>query len=213
YKLSILISLFIQAFRYAAEPFFFSHAREKNSRDIYADVMKYFVIVCAGIFLFVMLYLNQLQYLIGKPYRVGLPVVPILLMANVSLGIYVNLSIWYKLTDRTQLGAVVSLFGALITVVLNIAFIPTYGYMASAWATLICYASMAIISYVLGQKYYPIHYNLKSILGYIFFALLLWVAHSWLMQNLPAQCAAYWWVFSTLFMLLFAVVVWLLDGQ
>ena len=199
YKLSILMTLFIQAFRYAAEPFFFSHAREKNSKDIYAEVMKYFVIVCAGIFLLVMLYLDFFKYFIGKDFRVGLPVVPILLMANLSLGIYVNLSIWYKLTDRTWLGAIVSFFGATLTIVLNILFIPKYGYMASAWATLACYASMAIISFVLGQKYYPVQYDVKKITGYVFLALLLWEGNNWLQENLFAQCHHLWWIPSTFF--------------
>lgn len=166
YKLSILMTLFIQAFRYAAEPFFFSHAKEKNSTKVYADVMKYFVIVCVSIFLLVTLYIDIFKYFIGKDFRVGLPVVPILLMANLFLGVYVNLSIWYKLKDKTLLGSFVSIGGAVLTVVLNIVFIPKYGYMASAWATLACYASMAVVSYVLGQKYYPVEYDLKSFFKY-----------------------------------------------
>lgn len=212
YKLSILITLFIQAFRYAAEPFFFSHAKEKNSRKIYADVMKYFIIVCAGIFLLVMLYLNFFQYFIGREFRVGLKVVPILLMANICLGAYVNLSIWYKLTDRTQMGALVSLFGAAVTIVLNILFIPKYGYMASAWATLVCYASMALISYVLGQKYYPVNYNLRKILGYIILSVLLWLANAGLINNI-GFLNHYYWISATVFMLLYMAVVWEMDGK
>ena len=136
YKLSLLMSLFIQAFRFAAEPFFFAHAEKDDSKKLYADVMNYFVIFCVFVFLLVMLYLNWFQYFIGKSYRVGLPVVPILLAANLCFGIYVNLSIWYKLTDRTLLGAVVSFGGAAVTIILNVLFIPKYGYMASAWATM-----------------------------------------------------------------------------
>jgi O-antigen/teichoic acid export membrane protein len=172
YKLSILMTLFIQAFRYAAEPFFFSHAKEKNSTSVYADVMKYFVIVCVSIFLLVTLYIDIFKYFIGKDFRVGLPVVPILLMANLFLGVYVNLSIWYKLKDKTLLGSFVSVGGAVLTFVLNIVYIPKYGYMASAWATLACYASMAAVSYLLGQKYYPVEYDLKSFFKYLFIALL-----------------------------------------
>lgn len=171
YKLSILMSLFIQAFRYAGEPFYFAHAKEQGSRKIYADVMKYLVIFCVFVFLLVTLYIDIFKYFIGKEFRVGLPVVPILLMANLFLGIYVNLSIWYKLTDRTMMGAYVALFGSLLTVVLNIWWIPRIGYMGSAWATLVCYGSMALLSYLLGQKYYLVEYDLERIIGYILLGL------------------------------------------
>lgn len=209
YKLSIIMSLFSQAFRYAAEPFFFAHSAKENAKQLYADVTKYFVIFCVFVFLLVMLYLNWIQLFIGKPYRVGLAVVPILLMANLCLGVYTNLSIWYKLTDRTLLGSVVSVGGAAITIVLNILFIPKYGYMASAWATLICYASIAIASYILGQKYYPVKYDLKRILGYIGFGLLLWVIFEGLSRTIfPSH---YLWILSTIFLGLFLVTAWVLD--
>ena len=213
YKLSILMTLFIQAFRYAAEPFFFSHAKEKNSRKIYADVMKYFVIVCATIFLLVTLYIDIFKYFIGKDFRVGLSVVPVLLMANLALGVYVNLSIWYKLTDRTLLGSFVSIGGAVLTIILNIVFIPKYGYMASAYATLACYAGMAIVSYVLGQKYYPVEYDLKNFFKYIFISLLFYF--SFIMINEHTSVAAQLPPFSlsTLFMLLFMIFVWFEDGK
>lgn len=209
YKLSIIMSLFIQAFRFAAEPFFFSHADQENSRKIYADVMKYFTIFCVFIFLLVMLYLNWFQHFIGKPFRVGLGVVPILLMANLFLGIYVNLSIWYKLTDRTMLGAVVSVSGALLTVVLNIALIPTMGYMGSAWATLACYGGMALASYILGQKYYPVNYEVKKILAYIILGLVLWVLYVWLTGSVLTMLP--FWAISTTLMLVFFAIVWLFD--
>ncbi|MEY4767893.1 MAG: hypothetical protein RL637_532, partial [Pseudomonadota bacterium] len=167
YKLSILMSLFIQAFRYAAEPFFFSYAKQQDAKFIYAKVLKFFVIFCVFIFLMVSLYLDFFQYFIGKEFRVGLSVVPILLLANLVLGIYINLSIWYKLTDKTFIGAMVSLIGAGLTIILNYLWIPIYGYQGSAWATLICYGLMAIISYLLGQRYYPVAYPLKRILSYI----------------------------------------------
>ncbi len=152
YKLSILMSLFIQAFRFAAEPFFFAYAEKSDARKIYADVLKFFVIFCVFIFLLVTLFIDFFKYFVGEEYRSGLDVVPILLMANLCLGLYVNLSIWYKLTDRTLMGAFVSLFGAGLTILLNIWWIPTYGYKGSAWATLICYASMAILSYCVGKE-------------------------------------------------------------
>jgi len=139
-------------------------------------------------------------------------VVPILLIANLFFGIYVNLSIWYKLTDRTLLGAVVSLGGAAITIILNIIFIPKYGYMASAWATLACYGTMAVASYILGQKYYPVAYSLKKNLGYILCGLLLWLAYKWVSESIFHQ-ANLQWIVSTFFMLVFFAIVWFFDGR
>ncbi len=180
YKLSILMTLFIQAFRFAAEPFFFARAAEKDSPVMYARVMRYFVLVCSVIFVGVMLYLDVVKYFIGQKYWSGLSVVPILLMANLMLGIYYNLSIWYKLTDRTQLGAWVSIGGAVLTIVLNILWIPTLGFVGSAWATLICYTAMAVVSYVLGQKYFPVPYPLQRIALYLLLAIGVYVASDWL---------------------------------
>ena len=169
YKLAILISLFIQAFRFAAEPFFFSRMKEQDATKTYAAVMNYFVMVCCTIFLGVVFYLDIFKQLLrNKTYWEGLHVVPILLMANVFLGIYYNLSIWYKLSNKTKMGAAVALIGAAITLILNYLWIPTYSYTGSAWATLICYFSMCAVSYLLGQKYYPVPYDLKKIALYIF---------------------------------------------
>ncbi len=173
YKLSIIISLFIQAFRYAAEPFFFSQEKEKNSKEVYATIMNYFVLVCATIFLGVMLYLDVLKHFLGnEAYWEGLHIVPILLFANIFLGIFYNLSVWYKLSGKTQYGAIIASLGALITLVLNLILIPQIGYTGSAWATLVCYASMVIISYHLGQKHFPISYSLKKVIGYLSLALI-----------------------------------------
>ena len=213
YKLSILMTLFIQAFRYAAEPFFFSHAKEKNSTKVYADVMKYFVIVCVSIFLLVTLYIDIFKYFIGKDFRVGLPVVPILLLANLFLGVYVNLSIWYKLKDKTLLGSFVSIGGALLTLVLNVAFIPKYGYMASAWATLACYASMAAVSYLLGRKYYPVEYDLKSFFKYFFIALLFYFSFTMMNEHLPVVKQLPPFILSSVHMLAFLIFVWFEDGR
>lgn len=167
YKISILMSLFIQAFRFAAEPFFFSYADKSDARKVYADVLSVFVIFCVFIFLVVTLFMDVIKHFVGEEFRVGLGVVPILLLANLCLGIYVNLSIWYKLTNRTLMGAMVSLSGAVLTVGLNIMWIPAFGYVGSAWATLVCYASMMTLSYLLGRQYYPVAYNLKRIFGFI----------------------------------------------
>ncbi|MFM2190533.1 MAG: hypothetical protein RL491_919 [Bacteroidota bacterium] len=167
YKLSILMTLFIQAFRYAAEPFFFSQYGKDDAKDTYARVTKYFCITCAIVFLGVMLYIDIFKHFIGEPYQVGLGVVPILLLANMCLGIFFNLSMWYKMTGKTRYGMFFTLFGAVITIVLNVLLVPTMGYMGAAWATLGCYACMMAASYVIGQRNYPVPYETKRILAYI----------------------------------------------
>ena len=167
YKVSILISVFIQAFRYAAEPFFFAQEKNTDARKTYASVMNYFVIIIGLIMMGILMYLDVVIKFVGEEFRVGVTVVPILLLANVFLGIFYNLSVWYKLKNKTIYGAALYSFGALITIVLNIIWIPIYGYVGSAWATLICYASMAIGSYFIGKKVYPIPYNIKKIILYI----------------------------------------------
>jgi O-antigen/teichoic acid export membrane protein len=177
YRISIIMTIFIQTFRYAAEPFFFSHAKETNSKEIYADVMKFFIIICSLIFLGTMMNMSWIQSYVGKDFRSGLPVVPILLLANLCLGVFFNLSIWYKLSGETRYGAYLTLYGAIVTLVLNLIWIPSKGYfagyMGSAWATLICYATMMVISYFVGQHKYYIRYDLARILGYLFISLTL----------------------------------------
>ena len=167
YKLSILMSLFIQAFRFAAEPFFFSYSGNADAKLIYARVLRFFVVFCVFIFLLVTLFIDFFKYFVGPEFRSGLDVVPILLLANLFLGVYVNLSIWYKLTDHTLIGALVSSCAAVLTIVLNIWWIPVYGYTGSAWAHLIGYAGMALVSYVLGRFYYPVKYDVLQISAYI----------------------------------------------
>jgi O-antigen/teichoic acid export membrane protein len=172
YKISIIITLFIQAFRYAAEPFFFAQEKEKNAKNTYVVIMNYFVIVCALIFLGVMLFIDIIKHFIpNEDFWVGLPVVPILLFANIFLGIYYNQSIWYKLSGKTKYGAYIGIFGALLTITINYIWILEYSYMASAWATLICYGSMTILSFILGQKHFPIKYNFGKIGLYLGLAL------------------------------------------
>lgn len=176
YKLSIIISLFIQAFRYAAEPFFFSQEKEKDAKEIYAKIMRYFVIVCAIIFLGVMLYIDVLKHFLAKEeYWKGLHIVPILLFANIFLGLFYNLSVWYKLSGKTKYGAYIASIGAVITIILNLILIPKIGYIGSAWATLICYATMVLISYLYGQKFYKISYPLKAIFIYLGVSLALYL--------------------------------------
>ncbi len=171
YKLSILITLFIQAFRYAAEPFFFSQQKEKNAKEIYAKVMNFFVIFGLIIFLGIMLYLNVAKHFINKNYWSGLKIVPILLFANLFLGVIYNLSVWYKLTDKTRYGAYIAGIGAFVTIILNFILIPEIGYLGSAWATFFCYFTMMIVSYFWGRKHFKINYPIKKIFFYTVIAL------------------------------------------
>lgn len=173
-KIAIFLSIFINAFRLGAEPFFFSHAKNKNATETYARIMNYFVIAVSLIFVLLVANIELLKYFIkGKDaveqalYWSGLRIVPILLFGYVSLGIYINLSIWYKLSDQTRYGLYISGIGAILTIVLNIIFIPMYGYMASAWISLTAYTVMMVLSYFWGQKNYPIPYNLKKNIIYL----------------------------------------------
>jgi O-antigen/teichoic acid export membrane protein len=202
YKLSILMSLFIQAFRFAAEPFFFSYADNADARNIYAKVLRFFVIFCVFIFLLVTLFIDFFQYFVGPEFRAGLDVVPVLLLANLFLGIYVNLSIWYKLTDRTLIGAMVSLCAAGLTIYLNIIWIPLYGYTGSAWAHLIGYAGMAFVSYLLGQIYYPVKYDVLRILAYISLGLGLYQANLYLKPIIAWQPGLLGLALLTLYLLI-----------
>ena len=170
YKLSIIMTLFIQTFRYAAEPFFFSHHKSNDNKKVYADVMKYFTIIMIVIFLGVTMFYDFVIGFLGEAYHDerGFLVVSILLLANLFLGIFYNLSIWYKLTEKTKYGAYLSIFGAIITLILNFVLIPIIGFVGSAIATLVCYFSMTVASYFIGKKHFPIPYNLKTIGLYIF---------------------------------------------
>ncbi len=171
YKIAILMTIFIQAFKYAAEPFFFNRAKDKNALALNALVMKYFVIFCSFLFLATMMNIDIVKIVISERYRVGLGVAPILLLANLFLGVYFNLSIWYKLTGQTKFGAVITIIGAVITLTINFVFVSKYSYMACAWATIISYGAMMVISYFVGQKYYPVKYNLRAISVFFFMAL------------------------------------------
>ena len=178
YKLSILITLFIQAFRLGAEPFFFKQAQGENAQRIYARVMKFFVIVICVMFLVVALYIDIWKYFLSKPiYWTGLKVVPILLLANMFLGIYYNLSVWYKLTNKTMAGAWITVIGAVLTIFINYLFIPRYGFMACAWATFFAYGTMMVVSFIWGQKHYRIPYAWKKLLAYMIIVVILYFIH------------------------------------
>jgi O-antigen/teichoic acid export membrane protein len=208
YKIAILMTIFIQAFRFAAEPFFFSKAKEKDSKKMYAIVMKYFVIFCLFLLLATQLNLSWLQYFIGKDYRVGLKVVPILLLANLCLGVVYNLSIWYKLSQQTKFGALIAIVGAVITILVNIIFVPKFSYMACAWATLAAYAGMLVISYILGQKYFPIKYNLRALIFYASVAVFIMLI-SWGFSGLFSGIIKL--ILNNLLVLLFAWLIYKLE--
>jgi O-antigen/teichoic acid export membrane protein len=174
YKIAILMTIFIQAFRFAAEPFFFGKAKEKDSKRTYAIVMKYFVIFCLFLLLGTLLNLDWIKYIIDEPYWSGLRVVPILLLANLCLGVVYNLAIWYKLSGQTKYGAFISVAGAVITIIINLIFVPAYSYLACAWATLAAYAGMMVLSYFWGQKNFPIKYNVRAMMFYTMITLLLY---------------------------------------
>ena len=175
YKLAMLVTILLQAYRYAAEPFFFSQMKNEDRNKVYVKVMNIFIALVCSVFLLVSLNIDIFKHFIrNEIYWQGLKVVPILLLANVFLGIYYNQSIWYKLSGKTKFGAYITIGGALITVAVNLIFIPTYGYMASAWATLLVYFLQMVFSYLLGQRHFPIPYNLKKFFVYVGLALVLY---------------------------------------
>ncbi|MBS4012622.1 MAG: polysaccharide biosynthesis C-terminal domain-containing protein [Bacteroidetes bacterium] len=176
FKIAIIMAIFIQAFRFAAEPFFFSNSEKKEAPELYANVMKYFVFACLVIFLGIMLFMDVVQHFIGREYREGLDVVPVLLMGKMFLGIYFNLSIWYKITGQTKYGAIFTIVGAAITIGLNIWLIPIYGYFGSAWVQLICYFSMTVMCLYFGQKYFKVPYPWGKIFFMIALALIIYFA-------------------------------------
>ena len=196
YKISILITLFINAFRMGAEPFFFKQAEGQNPQRVFARVMKFFVIIICIMFLAVSLYMPIWKHFIGPRYWAGLAVVPILLLANMFIGIYYNLSVWYKLSNKTSAGAWITVGGAFLTTAINFLFIPRFGYMACAWATFLCYGSMMIASFVWGQKEYRIPYAWKKLVAYMVIVVLLFLIH----KGLTALWA------NPIFSLLFATI-------
>ncbi|MDG2172491.1 MAG: polysaccharide biosynthesis C-terminal domain-containing protein [Flavobacteriaceae bacterium] len=175
YKLALFMTLFSTAYKLGIEPFFFKEAQEKSPQKIYALILEVFVILGCSLFLTVIVFADLLKIVfIGDPeYWQAMKIVPIILLANFCLGIYQNLSVWYKITDKTKFGAYISICGAIITVFLNIILIPNYGYVGSAVATLSAYLSMAIISYFLGRRHYPIPYKTSKLSFYIIFAVIL----------------------------------------
>jgi O-antigen/teichoic acid export membrane protein len=212
YKLSMLLSLFTQAYRYAAEPFFFSQAKHQDAKVMYAVVTRYFTIAASFAFLLVSLYLDVFQYFLGSDFRSGLGVVPILLMANLFLGLYYNLSIWYKLTDQTHYGAWIALGGAAVTIGLNAWWIPALGYLGSAWATLCCYALMTAGCWYWGRRFYPVPYDLRAMGGYVLLALSLYaLSQCW--PHLDIQSRPLVLALNSLLLLVFGAVAWRVEKK
>ncbi len=207
YKLAVLMNMFIQAFRYAFEPFFFARSNSKDDPKVYALIMKYFVIFGLIIFLGMVLYIDILKVIIDVEYHEGLKVVPLILMANLFFGMYFTLSLWYKLKDMTRYGAYMALIGAAITLVLNVVLIPVMGYMGSAVAVLVCFFTMVVISYLLGQKYYYVPYNIKRIGTYFFIALILFFI-SFYTSGLELIMK---YMTHTIFITIFVVIVFSLE--
>ncbi|MDX2362508.1 MAG: oligosaccharide flippase family protein [Crocinitomicaceae bacterium] len=211
YKLAMIVTIFLQAYRYAAEPFFFSQAKNKDRNKMYAKIMNYFIAAVCIVFLGVSLNIDIFKHFIrSEAYWAGLGVVPILLLANVFLGIYINQSIWYKLSGQTKFGAYIALGGAALTIAINIIFIPEYGYWAAAWATLIVYGAQMVASYLLGQKYYPISYNLRKFALYFGFALVLFLIAYFVNMD-PDEMTAMKFFFHNGLILLYVFMVWFIE--
>lgn len=212
YKLSILISLFIQAFRMGAEPFFFQQSKGEDAPKTYARVMKFFVITICGMFLVVALYLDiWKEFIRNRHMWTGLAVVPILLIANMCLGVYYNMAIWYKLSHKTNAGATITIIGAVITLIINYFFIPQYSYMACAWATLACYASMMLVSYFWGQRVYPVPYATGRLLSYFGLMLLLYFVYRGVCLWTGDTMTHY--IVATIFLLVYVLFTIKLEGK
>ena len=175
-KVAMIMAMITQAFRYAYEPFVFGKAKDKDNRSTYASAMKYFVVFTLLAFLCVVGYMDVLRHIIGHDYWPGLKVVPIVMAAEIMMGVYFNLSFWYKLIDKTIWGAYFSGVGCAVLIAINVIFVPRFGYMACAWAGFAGYGTAMMLSYVVGQKKYPINYPVKSILLYVLLGAILFVA-------------------------------------
>ncbi len=211
FRIALLITIMIQAFRMAAEPFFFNQSKNENAQRTYARVMKFFVIACCFMFLFIGLFLDVFKWIFitfaNPRWAEGLQVVPLLALGNIFLGIYYNLSVWYKLTDKNRYGALITIIGAVITIVLNVLLIPLLHYTGAAIATFSCYLFMMISSYKLGQKFYPIPYAVKKLIAYIAMVILIWLLHLGLVNYLNHSL----WFSIGSGLLLFAFFAWFVS--
>lgn len=211
YKLAMIVTIFLQAYRYAAEPFFFAQEKEKDSKKMYAKIMNYFIAFVCLVFIGVSLNVDIFKHFIrSEVYWAGLGVVPILLIANVFYGIYLNQSIWYKLSGQTKYGAFIAIGGGVLTILINFIFIPVYGFWASAWATLIVYAGQMVASYFLGQRHYPINYNLRKFGLYFGLALSLFLI-TFMIDLDPGEFTWRKFFFHNSLILLYVFVVWFIE--
>ncbi len=207
YKLAIIMMLFIQMFRYAAEPFFFAEAKKADAKLTYSKVMTYFVAFTWSIFLMVVLYIDIFKYFIGQSFWPGLSVVPIILSAKLFLGVFYNLSVWYKLTNKTFYGAIIATTGGFITVLLNVMLIPKYGYMGSAWANLVSNFIILAISYFWGRKIYKVNYEIPSILLYSIVAITIYI----MSLQISSYLANYYYLIVTTLFIIYFVIVFLIE--
>jgi O-antigen/teichoic acid export membrane protein len=219
YKIAIFMNLFTQAFNYAAEPFFFKNVDKAFAKQLYANIALLFTLVgCLG-FLGILLFMDVVQYFVAPNYREGLVIVPMLLLANLCLGLYYNVAVWYKLSDKTRYGAMIALGGAGITILANMVLIPWFiqagqaGYLGSAWATLACYTSMVALAYGLGQKHYPIPYPVGRMLSYIGLAVLIYLGYNYWLR--PMWSAVSWktYALSASLLMLYGTIISLVDGR
>lgn len=207
-KIAVLMTLFVQTFRYAADPFFFSTEKDKNALETYANVMKYFIILGLFIFLGIVLYLDIVKHFIDESYFEGLKVVPLLLLGHFLVGIIYNLSFWYKLKNLTRYGAYIFIIGSVVTIVINFILIPRIGYMGCAWANFICYAIMLLISYFWGRKHLKVPYNLKRIFLYSAIAVSVYIGSQLTEQfNQIIELSI-----NTLILGIFSLIIYKLEG-
>lgn len=211
YKLAMIVTIFLQAYRYAAEPFFFAQSQNKDRNKLYVKIMNYFVAGVCIVFLGVTLNIDIFKHFIrNDAYWSGLGVVPILLIANVFLGIYINQSIWYKLSGQTKYGAYIAIGGATLTILINVIFIPFFSYWAAAWATLIVYAGQMVVSYILGQKHYPINYNLRKFGLYFGTAVFFFLIAYWIDMD-PGEWTFRKFIFHNFLILAYVGLVWFIE--
>ena len=203
FKMAVILNMFIQAFRFAFEPFFFSQKGGDNDKAMYVIVMKYFAIFGMIIFLGLSTFIDLFKVIVAPQYREGIGIVPIVLLANLFMGIYFTLSLWYKITDKTKYGAYQGIIGSVITIAINVLLIPVMGYYASAWAILACFVSMTLISYFSGKKHYDVPYKVKNFLFYLFVALILFGVY-WFVRT---DSEPYFWLAILVNVIFVALIV------
>jgi O-antigen/teichoic acid export membrane protein len=208
FKIAMIMAMITQAFRYAYEPIVFGKAKDKDSKDYYAVAMKFFLIFTLLAFLAVVGYMDILKYIIGRDYWGGLKVVPIVMAAEIMMGVYFNLSFWYKLIDKTIWGAVFSGVGCMVLIAVNVVFVPRYGYIACAWGGFAGYMTAMVLSYLVGQKYYPIDYPIKEMAMYVVLTFIIYVVMTRLCPQLPVWAAL---IVNTLLIVAFMAVVVVKD--